>query len=267
MRCPGIPEGFGYEVQRRFRSLDFPPVEQIQACLRCPVVKNFPMPSDSRKKFRHVQMLDVQRLLELHDRDFAGTRGRKAGGHLTRSALVVLCAAFQSYMQEVVLESVAFLARNCSGPKELPTAARKAVVRGAKDLEKKSKNDLSLLELAGDGWRQMYEKRAEWCVERFSTPSSGNVNALFSEILGVSKISSLWPDNIPVRVDDMLETRHAIVHEGPASGYPRRKGTDQYVSDVANAVLATDNGLSDCIKKVTPNSLRPWNRQKFNLGS
>jgi len=63
------------------------------------------MPSNSYINFLHIRM-DVLKLIETHTDYSKNKPGRKNLGHLTRSAVVMLCAAWERYNEDLLLETI-----------------------------------------------------------------------------------------------------------------------------------------------------------------
>jgi hypothetical protein len=66
------------------------------------------MPSTAYGEFK-VNLTDVDRLIALHRQESGAGRGRRGLGHITRGALVLLCAAWERYVETVVSEGAGFL--------------------------------------------------------------------------------------------------------------------------------------------------------------
>jgi hypothetical protein len=110
------------------------------------------MPSSSLQKFETKMLADVIRMIESHARLNHDGRGRRRLGHITRSGVVMLCAAWELYVEELVIEVAGILAERANAPTGLPKLAQKELSRLVKD----HKHELKPLELAGAGWEHVY---------------------------------------------------------------------------------------------------------------
>ncbi|WP_197030545.1 HEPN domain-containing protein, partial [Halomonas sp. BC04] len=110
------------------------------------------MPSASFRKFENNLLIDVDRIIDSHyhlNHDGGGKRGL---GHITRSGVLMLCAAWELYIEEVLLEGVDYFTHQLDSPKGLPKPVQKEIARSVKE----AKHDLKPLELAGEGWKDLY---------------------------------------------------------------------------------------------------------------
>jgi RiboL-PSP-HEPN len=69
------------------------------------------MPSRSLQIFYYNLLNDINQLIKIHDTLNKG-KGRKSLGHLTRSGVVLLCAAWEVYIEEVLVEAANYLKKN-----------------------------------------------------------------------------------------------------------------------------------------------------------
>jgi len=63
---------------------------------------------------------DVDRLIESHGQLNHDGMGRRGLGHITRSGVLMLCAAWELYLEEMLVESVRILIRRATSPNQLP---------------------------------------------------------------------------------------------------------------------------------------------------
>ena len=85
------------------------------------------MASNSFDKFNW-NIQEVGRLEEAHDALNHDGIGRRALGHITKSALVMLCAAWEVYIEDVILESIGFINNRLDEPSALPIVVKKKLV-------------------------------------------------------------------------------------------------------------------------------------------
>lgn len=122
----------------------------------------------------------------------------------------------------------------------MPIAIRRAI---AKDL-KENLHELSLWQLAGEGWRQLARERARrLCSDAvFNSPKAGNVDELFRRTLGISGLSQCWvTDRVPdprAALDEHLTQRGEIAHRAATTSVSRRQVSDFYqlVMDLAKSM-------------------------------
>ena len=80
-------------------------------------------------------------------------QGKRGLGHITRSTIFVLCAVWEQYVEEVIEEAAALYVLRFDHPNELPERARLTLGRRVSG----SKHELEPLNMAGNGWRDVYE--------------------------------------------------------------------------------------------------------------
>lgn len=106
------------------------------------------MPSNAYSNFEK-NLKDVERLYNSHAQLNHDGRGKRGLGHLTRSGIFMLCAAWEVYHEELIKECVRIIVGNTALPKELPRPIRLTLINHFGNFKDKSK----LLHIAGDGWK------------------------------------------------------------------------------------------------------------------
>ncbi len=209
------------------------------------------MPSRARRNFRHHPLRDVEMLRDLHRAQYQG-QGRPYSV-LTRSGIFLLCAAWELYCEEVIAESMRHMLDWCQNPLNLPEQARRTLVQSVKA----DKHELAALRLAGEGWKQYYESRANENLAALNTPSAAKVGDLFFRILGINVQPVLGP--ISDRLGAFITKRGDIAHRGAQAGHISINDLDADFELICNAVRDLDNFLIDPIRDII--GYRPWNRQ------
>jgi hypothetical protein len=99
----------------------------------------------------------VQRLIDIH-KTIGGTGpGRRRNlESLNKSAIVLTCAFWEAFVEDLASESLRHLAEHAESPSMLPLDLRKSVVKAILR-NQKNKNELAPWDLAGDGGRPSYE--------------------------------------------------------------------------------------------------------------
>ena len=88
------------------------------------------MPSQAYRKFLH-NVHDVERLITSHNAlsPNGNGRGRRGLGHITRSGVVLLCAAWELYVEDLLIECSKYLSNNFFNPTELPLSVKKNLAK------------------------------------------------------------------------------------------------------------------------------------------
>ena len=74
-------------------------------------------------------LTDVDRIIYSHRQLNHDGLGRRGLGHITRSGVLMLCAAWELYVEEVMLEGVTYFSDKIDNPKELPNSGAEDDVR------------------------------------------------------------------------------------------------------------------------------------------
>ncbi|GHU04563.1 hypothetical protein FACS1894158_05140 [Betaproteobacteria bacterium] len=212
------------------------------------------MASSAFNEFRY-NVLDARRLHQAHGIVSEGTPGKKGLGHLTRSGVVMLCAAWERYNESVIVEAVTYLAKEIRDPNNLPLSVRKHLSA----IAKQHVHELKPMELAGDGWRGLYAAQAIDETSLLNTPKSGKLKALYEHLTGLPDITAFWTIGAKP-VDDFVGARGDIAHNGRKAPYIAA-GTLLYYIDMIEKVAAEhDNKFCDYLKATSGSTYQPWRR-------
>lgn len=197
--------------------------------------------------------IDVVRLIESHGKLHNGERGRKGLGHITRSGVVMLCAAWELYAESLLVEAVEYLSAKCNSPDELPLDVQKELARHVRE----SRHDLKPLALANDGWRTVLVAHAQqWCAV-LNTPKAGPLNDMFSKLIGIEKLSDAWTCG-DVKVNAFIGVRGEIAHKGRSAAYVTLPALRDYLTLVDEVAVETDNAVGTYLGASVPAKRRPW---------
>lgn len=213
------------------------------------------MPSAALQKFECNLLVDVDRIIESHSTLNHDAPGRRGLGHLTRSGVLMLCAAWELYLEELARESALILAQRAANPGSLPTSVKKEIAKVVRD----SKHELKPLELAGDGWRIVYSNHVGQTTSGLNTPKSTNVDALFKRLCGVEEMSAKWSVGAAA-IDAFVTARGEIAHRGRDATYVRIGLLREYREQVIRTVVDTDNAMADFIRANSAGG-SPWRRR------
>jgi len=215
------------------------------------------MPSTALNKFEGTMMKDVTRIIESHTALSGGVPGRKGLRHLTRGGVLLLCSAWELYLEDVLSEAVKFACEKSAAPDELPKDVKKTIAAFVKE----SPHELKSLAMAGDGWKSVYQEAAQIKIDAVNTPKPGIINPIFKKFLGIDQISSCWHHGEQA-VKDFVTARGDIAHRGSDAGYVTiGKLRDEYKPFIMRTALDTDNYLSQHLRDMFPAKQRPWNKR------
>lgn len=201
---------------------------------------------------------DVPRLLEIHE-DIAGTsRGRKYDVEvLNKSAIVLTCAFWEAYNEDICIEGVNHICKYMSGPDRLPASVKKIIARELKS----QKHELAVWKLSGDGWKHVLRSSVRGFVKGFNTPKSENLISLFRKALGIKDITAAWArpylsrEKARSKIDNFVTLRGDIAHRGKPAGSVRKKQCEDFVEVVEDIVQRADGYVIRHLQHIAP--MRP----------
>lgn len=214
------------------------------------------MPSQTRRLFVNKLIPDVRHLIENHEELNPPGRGRRYLGHITRSGVVMLCAAWELYAEEIVGEAVNFLVKDCEDPDFLPDHVKGKIAKAAKN----DSHDFGALRLCGSGWKQVYYQAAMKDCARLNTPKFGPVSEIFKDWLNIhpDELENGWR-HTREELNEFVALRGEIAHRGADAGYVRRDRLMELVRMIDAIVVDTDNLLARRLRETSNSGRRPWN--------
>jgi hypothetical protein len=169
----------------------------------------------------------------------------------------MLCAAWELYVEEVLLEAVDHLRTSCQAPSDLPLHVRKELAKCVRD----AKDELKPLELAGDGWRTTLRNHTVTTIVGLNTPKSSIIDPLFQRFLGLADLSDAWTIGA-ASLNAFVECRGAIAHRGRDAQYVTVAQLRAYRREILSAVIDTDNKVAEHLRSVCPCGRAPWRRRR-----
>ncbi len=214
------------------------------------------MPSRAYINFLHIRV-DVLKLIETHTIYTQNKPGRKNLGHLTRSAVVMLCAAWERYNEDLLLESITHLSTVTSDINSLNKQIKKTISAKVKN----DKNEIKPIELAGTGWKAVWLNYAKQETELLNTPKSNKLRLLFNTYLGISDYSALWKTSNPQEIDDFVSDRGAIAHNGNRATYITMIKLRKYQDLIIENVIEIDSKMAIELRNISGSPALPWTQE------
>jgi RiboL-PSP-HEPN len=214
------------------------------------------MPSSALDKFEKNLLVDVDRILDSHGELSHGGRGRHGLGHITRGGVLILCAAWELYLEELVVEAGGIMIERSTAPNQLPRQVQKEIAKVVRN----SKHELKALELCGDGWTTVYKNHTHELVTTLNAPKSTKVDLLFNRLLGMQRLSDSWSLGANT-IDEFVEARGDIAHRGRDAGYVTIAKLRGYRGQIMTTVIDTDNSVANYLQHSTPSGRSPWRRR------
>ena len=179
-------------------------------------------------------MNEVKRLSAIHS-DIGGSGpGRKHNIEvLNRSAIVLIVACWESYIEDLACIAFDYLLTNAKQPHHIPS---KVLTTASKDL-KENKDESKVWELAGDGWRKVLKRHRKSVLDRYvgklNTPRPKQIDDLYETLLGMKNVSKAWAwkgttnKRALERLDNLITLRGEIAHRVVAGNSVHKKHVDQ----------------------------------------
>ncbi|WP_057401594.1 HEPN domain-containing protein [Pseudomonas amygdali] len=215
------------------------------------------MPSKARTALT-ANIIDVQRLLDIHAEKGGDGPGRRRGLEvLNKSAVVLLTAYWESYCEDIAEEAIEHIIKYAKSADVLPLEIKKLI---AKEL-KESKNELAVWSVADGAWRQLLTDRLEkFKASRnwdFNTPKPTQVDKLFMDALGINKISDSWSwdkttsEMARKKLMGFVELRGAIAHRGKSDDSVKKITVTGYLELVSRLAGKTGGVVNRHCRKIT----------------
>jgi len=199
---------------------------------------------------------DVKAMLEAHTQLNPTGQGRRKLGHITKGGVLLLCAAWELYIEEVIVEAAHSILAVADAPSELPKNAQKRIAQLAGDTKK---DELRALSLAGEGWKIVYADGLDLKLSTFNTPKSGPVDELFLAWIGKKDMSGCWSHGTD-EINNFVRVRGDIAHRGADADYVTKADLDTYRKRVEETIKETDDCLAEYIRNDTKVGKFPWRR-------
>lgn len=211
---------------------------------------------------------EVDRLLSIHTQVSGNRPGRKRDVQvLNKSALILLLACWEAYVEDMAKNSFEFMLDSATGP----TVFEDYVLAiAAKEIKQGSTQDLWAL--AGSGWKTALRAHKEKILNKyivkgsFNTPSSENIDKLFSELIGLKGVSKEWHwpsmsnENAIAKLAELIDRRGEIAHRVESSHAVYKKDVIAYRTFVSRLAVITHNRMLALVFAKTKK--RPWRRYK-----
>ena len=197
---------------------------------------------------------DVLRLQELHEEKAGLTPGRKYGVEvLSKSAIVLISAYWEAYIEDVCEEAIFRLLVNTKDPAQLPEDLRMSVARRVR----KDDDERAPWRLAQDGWRAMCKQHVCDKLTRLNNPKSERVRELFTLALGITDVTDSWSrrrmtkDKACEKLDGFIDLRGSIAHRGKSGATVTKKQWTDFLSLAEELAAATDKRVLKRLQELT----------------
>ncbi|MBA2880187.1 hypothetical protein HNR65_000494 [Desulfosalsimonas propionicica] len=225
------------------------------------------------KKPPHIDSLktnfqEIDRILEIHGEISGSGPGYKHNVQvLNKSAVVLLLACWEAYIEDLADNSFYFMLSKSKQPQVFPDHV---LSNAAKEI-KKSNSDV--WSLANMGWKTVMQDHKNKILEKytvqgaFNTPSPKNIDALFSNLIGYKSISRTWYwpamsiENSKKKLEELIELRGSIAHRVQSA----KKVTKTHVKDskafIFRLAIISNNRVVKYIEDQV--GIKPWRTLRY----
>jgi len=208
-------------------------------------------------------LADVARLMEIHAETTGTDRGRRTGVEvLNKSGIVLAVACWEAFAEDCATDAFDFVVANVNDPSVLPTRARQLVAKAVRE----DKNDLAPWNLAGIGWKDQMKKHRDSVLRRYvsplNTPRAEQVDALFSDLIDLPKVSDSWTwhrskaDRSRQELSDIITMRGSIAHRVAPDKPVQKVAVERAVEFIGYVANLTSNRVRDHVHGIV--GKHPW---------
>lgn len=220
------------------------------------------MPSKAKAAFVE-NSKDIAELWSIHQEIAGQGAGRKYGVEvLNRSAVVFITACWESYVEDLAAEAFDFLLAQSPTSKAIPTKVKALATKSIWD----QKDATKVWDIADEGWRALLQTHKSTTLQHwlgpFNTPKTAQVNTLYTELLGLKKLSLKWywkgmsAANAESKLDDFIQVRGDIAHRlNPGKAVQKNLGTN-YHEHVKKIVDCCEKEIQSHLLSITGKA--PW---------
>lgn len=214
------------------------------------------MPSNSYNKFLNL-IKDVDELIDAYE--VLKAANRRNLGCISRSGILMLCASWEFYMEELLLESIDFLNNRRLSIDKLPIEVKKQIGNRIRA----ERNEIKPLELAESGWRTIWRTYAKIDTDILNTPNQEKLDNLYKRNLGISKVSDFWITYEPSEINEFIRTRGKIAHKGRSVRGIQIVTLRNYFDMIKSTAIDVDSQISIEVKRIGNFRILPWNRTYY----
>lgn len=211
--------------------------------------------------------LEIDRILEIHGEISGSGPGYKHNVQvLNKSAIVLLLACWEAYIEDLAENSFNFMLSKAGTPHAFPghvlASAAKAV-----------KNDIDIWQIANSGWKDIMETHKESILEKytvrgaFNTPSQKNIDTLFSNLIGFTSMSKKWHwtgmslENSKNKLEKLIELRGNIAHRVQSSSKVSKANVKDSKEFILRLAVISNNRIINFLKDKI--GKEPWRTIRY----
>jgi hypothetical protein len=206
---------------------------------------------------------ETLRLTDIHTTLTGSKRGRRRDVDiLNRSAIVLVVACWESYIEDLARSAFEHLLLKAETPTIFPT---KVLNLAGAEL-RTSQDSRRIWDLAADGWRRVLVSHRDRVLaeflDSFHTPRPEKVNRLFEHLIGLRDLSQQWKwrrssaSYVNKRLDDLVSLRGSIAHRVSAGRYVYKSEVQEAAHLVQRLAAVSSNRVRAFLVTRSPED--PW---------
>ncbi len=166
----------------------------------------------------------------------------------------MLCAAWERYNEDLLLESIGHYLEHSSNSNLLPKSVKQKICKKVNS----DKNEIKAFDLAGDGWKNLWMAFAKIKTDSLHTPKSSNLDTMYKSYLGIDGYSNtFWKDSIN-DVNELVKLRGEIAHNGAEAKYVRINSINMTIDMIVSATINIDDLMARHLKDSLRLNKSPW---------
>jgi RiboL-PSP-HEPN len=196
-------------------------------------------------------MAEVRALLKIHGILGGSAPGRRWGTEvLNKTAIVLLVACWEAYLEDVAAFAFQKLLACCTEPREFP----KDVLKRVGDSLRACKDERMIWNIAGDGWKAALSDYRSKVIDSFHNPNSKSVDGFFFQVLGLKEISTCWHwpgmsvERARAKLNGLVSIRGSIAHRVKHTAPVHLSQVKNYRGHVRRLVQKTDRKIRRLLK-------------------
>ncbi|MDO3413398.1 MAE_28990/MAE_18760 family HEPN-like nuclease [Saccharibacillus sp. CPCC 101409] len=198
---------------------------------------------------------DIENLIDIHTMIGGYGTGRRVGLEvLNKSAVVLITACWEAFIEDLCEEAFDFLLNNCTEYNQVPSKVRLL----ASERLRSSQDKREVWDLAADGWKGVLLRHKSDTLKKYignlNTPKSVNVKNIYAEVFGIEDITKEWKrhkqssNKACDRLDKFIETRGAIAHRTSAEKTIQKRYVESHLDFIKHLVDKTEDAVRSHLK-------------------
>lgn len=214
---------------------------------------------------------EVKKLVNIHIKVAGTAPGRKTSGVqvLNKSAIVLLVACWESYIETIVGDAFDFMLANAPTHEVFPSSV---LTKASKEL-RNDKDERKIWLIADKGWETVLKNYKENAfkkeIDYFHVPRPSNIDELFAKLVGLDNLSKTWTwrgqnnsDTIRT-LNELIDIRGTIAHKIKVETSITKRDVLYYLNFINNLAVSTNNSVTKHVEKRV--GQRPWEIMTYKV--